>query len=90
MALRSIRQFDYDEWRRQVIRRDEGRCQMPHCGSTRNIQVHHIKVYSKHPTVRTDVDNGITLCRACHNSIRGREKRYAAMFLRINAQKYEN
>lgn len=78
-----------DEFRDGVLKRDDYTCQMPHCGSKRYVQVHHIKLYSKHPTVRDDVDNGITLCRKCHNFIRGEEKRYAAIFLRIIASKYD-
>ena len=83
MALRSLRDPDYAKWKQQVLDRDGHQCKMPYCESKHNLVVHHIKLYSKHATVRCNIDNGITLCRKCHNSIRGKEKRYASLFLKI-------
>ena len=80
---------EYAKFRERVLARDNDTCQMPYCGCKHHLVVHHIKLYAKHPTVRTNEDNGITLCSKCHKSIRGKEKRYAAMFLKIIAERYE-
>ena len=78
---------EYDRFREMVLKRDRGMCQMPYCENKHHLVVHHIKLYSKHPTIRANIDNGITLCSKCHKSIRGKEKRYASMFLQIIAEK---
>jgi hypothetical protein len=51
-------------FRKNVLKRDEKICQ--NCGSNENLHVHHIKSFSKHPESRYDVNNGITLCKQCH------------------------
>ena len=62
---------EYDEWRQAVFERDGYACQMPGCHSqSKRLEAHHIKLYSKHPTVRLDVDNGITLCQEKTHSTR--------------------
>lgn len=57
---------EYKAWRRAVYRRDGFTCQ--HCGATRGgyLCAHHIKPWADYPALRFDVDNGITLCLACH------------------------
>ena len=55
---------EYLEWRKAVYQRDQYTCQ--ECGQKGNIVAHHIKPWAKHPESRFDVDNGITLCEACH------------------------
>lgn len=72
----------YIEFRNAVLKRDNRTCQMPYCGSRRGLIVHHIKPYSK-GHLRTDPNNGITLCRKCHKRTFGHEKRYAPLFLSI-------
>jgi hypothetical protein len=60
-------------WRRQVLARDQNRCQWPHCGATEStgkrkaLHAHHIKSFKEYPELRYDVDNGITYCRAHHD-----------------------
>ena len=55
----------YKEWRAEVYKRDYWTCQS--CGyKGKGIVAHHIKRFSEYPSLRTDVDNGITLCRSCH------------------------
>ena len=52
----------YKELRNQVLARDGWRCQS--CGSTRNLQVHHLRARSK---LGDDVlQNLISLCAGCH------------------------
>lgn len=57
----------YYQFRKKVLERDEYRCKL--CGSSKNLQVHHIKSYAQNPRLRTSVKNGITLCKSCHEKI---------------------
>jgi hypothetical protein len=59
----------YNKWRDKVYRKDKWTCQMckKHCG--RDIVAHHIKAWSEYPELRFKVNNGIVLCRACHNKL---------------------
>jgi len=83
------KQYDelFKEWRTAVFRRDRYRCQMPGCQETTKLQAHHIRMRSVYPTLSFTVDNGITLCRRCHQSIRQHEENYVALFLGIVYQK---
>lgn len=58
---------EYIDWRSSVFERDSYECQ--NCGSSKDIQAHHIKAWSGHPSLRFDLENGITLCRKCHADI---------------------
>ena len=57
---------EYYEWRKQVYERDNYTCQC--CGSKKSgkFNAHHIYGYSEHKELRTDINNGITLCEECH------------------------
>lgn len=57
---------DYYEWRKKVYEEDSYTCQC--CGDNKggNLVAHHILNYSEHQELRTDVNNGITLCKICH------------------------
>jgi hypothetical protein len=56
---------EYQEWRRYVFERDNYSCIA--CGSTdTTLHAHHILNYASNPTLRVDVDNGVTLCENCH------------------------
>jgi len=56
----------YGVWRRQVYERDNFTCQC--CGDNKggNLTAHHLDGYSWCKEKRTDIDNGITLCKTCH------------------------
>lgn len=63
-TVRSSRVFL--EWRKAVFERDNYTCQ--HCGEKGGyLNAHHIIPFSKDSSLRTDVSNGISLCRKCHN-----------------------
>src|SRR5690554_1425727 len=57
---------EYYEWRKRVYERDSYTCVK--CGDDKggNLQAHHIYNYSEHIDLRTDIDNGVTLCKNCH------------------------
>lgn len=57
----------YKKWREKCFKRDNWTCQK--CGDKKNLQVHHIKEFSKYTDERFLINNGITLCKKCHKSI---------------------
>lgn len=73
----------YKDWRLSVYKRDKFTCQMPNCKSKRRLQAHHIRKWSTAASLRFDIDNGITLCRTCHDSIKDMEHVYASLFMGI-------
>jgi hypothetical protein len=81
------RDFDdpkYKKWRGTVFKRDRWKCRMPGCkGGDKRLNAHHIKRWGSAPTLRYLLSNGITLCRTCHEQIRGKEEEFEATFSRI-------
>ena len=65
----SSRKDDYHfiRWAQEVKRRDHWTCQI--CGR-RGVELnsHHIKSWSDNPEDRYDLENGICLCRTCHDT----------------------
>lgn len=61
------------EWKKLVKARDNNTCQ--HCGSKKELHVHHIIEWAKDESKRFDVNNGITLCIDCHGLVHGRNFR---------------
>ncbi len=64
----------YIRWRDAVLERDAYRCRR--CGRQckkreRGLAAHHVRAYATDVGARYDVDNGITLCRACHMELHG-------------------
>jgi len=63
---------DYKEWRMAVFLRDNFTCQFcelrSHVGLEKSVilEAHHIKFWKNYPSLRFNVNNGITLCRECH------------------------
>ena len=59
--------LDYKEWRKNVFGRDDYTCQK--CGVRGgNLNAHHIEGYNNNPELRTETENGITLCKDCHQN----------------------
>lgn len=52
------------KWKKAVIERDDHTCQI--CGSTENLEAHHIKPIEERPDLRHDPDNGMCVCHDCH------------------------
>lgn len=55
----------YKTWRKDVFERDAHTCRV--CGERGGrINAHHIQRFADYPKLRFDVENGLTLCEACH------------------------
>ena len=57
----------YRQFVKNVLERDNYECII--CNSKMNLEVHHIKSYAKYKELRTDLDNGITLCELHHSAM---------------------
>lgn len=57
----------YKIWRKSVFNRDSRSCRMCFYKGDQ-VHAHHIKSFSKHPDLRFDINNGITLCKECHKN----------------------
>jgi len=74
-AVMKIRNsIEYREWQKQVLKRDKYNCQV--CYSKCQLEAHHIKPFVSYPKLRFDINNGVTLCRKCHDVYRGNKKTY--------------
>lgn len=74
--------MEYSDWRKAVYARDDYTCQL--CFERGGkIAAHHIREYAKHPDLRLVVENGITLCWLCHQSVKGKERVYETTFYDI-------
>lgn len=80
----------YEEWIKQVYKKDNYTCQC--CGDNKggNLNAHHIFNYMEYPDLRVSVDNGITLCEDCHKlfhstyGYKGNNKQQLDRFLNEN------
>lgn len=59
--------IEYREWRLAVYRRDRYTCQICNDRVAAGLCAHHIMSYKDNEELRLDIDNGITLCKACHH-----------------------
>lgn len=57
---------EYIAWRNTCGKRDKFKCQFCGASHSKRLVIHHIKTFEKYPSLRFEVSNGITLCRACH------------------------
>jgi predicted HNH restriction endonuclease len=61
------------DWRKQVFARDSWTCKK--CGQRGgSLHAHHIFSFSEFPEKRFDVDNGMTLCIACHKQTHNQKR----------------
>jgi len=84
---------DRPEWwavRREVLKRDGYRCQMPGCKKRSRLQVHHVLTHSNAISSRYTSSNLIVLCYGCHkDKVTNNEHHYASLFFRIISENEE-
>lgn len=64
--------YKYRKWRESVLKRDNYICQ--ECGTSKKLNVHHIKHFSDHEELRYDMGNAVTLCELCHRKLHKEER----------------
>lgn len=62
--ITSRRLKEVKKWVKDVLKRDNYSCQK--CGAINNLIAHHIIKWEDAPKLRVDINNGLTLCSACH------------------------
>jgi hypothetical protein len=82
-SFRNYQDPQYKAWRKAVYARDKRKCMWPKCCSRKKLQAHHIRRWADYPSLRYEVDNGITLCKSHHDMIKNQEDYYAYFFLTI-------
>ena len=65
---REMARQEYKQWRSDVFERDNWTCQTCQARGV-YLEAHHIKSWAKHPELRHEVSNGVTLCKPCHDLI---------------------
>jgi len=55
-------------WSKSVKKRDKA---CINCGSTTNLNAHHIIFKKSTPKLSLNINNGITLCKTCHGELHG-------------------
>jgi predicted restriction endonuclease len=78
--MRNYSDPQYKDWRKKIYARDKHSCQWPGCNKRKSLQAHHILKWSEFPGLRFHIDNGITLCRTHHESIKNNEEAYINFF----------
>jgi len=75
------------EWRDAIYQRDDYTCQLCKTRSSKGnaavLNAHHIKGFAKNKTLRTNINNGVTLCESCHKKTYWKEKQFEDLFLKI-------
>jgi 5-methylcytosine-specific restriction endonuclease McrA len=69
----------YKQARLQCLARDK-RCKMPGCKSKKKLVCHHIIRWADAASLRYELNNLITLCKTCHDSIKNQESHYVSLF----------
>lgn len=83
--MKKAREQD-NELRAEVLKRDKNTCRM--CNKKkRKLQIHHIQRWADAISLRFEVSNCISLCSACHYSIRNKEVHYISYFYSILRKK---
>ena len=87
LALSFRKIWQYNQWREGIFERDNYTCQM--CEKRgRRLNAHHIYKFSDFPELRLIKNNGITLCKECHDNIYGVEELYIEYFQEILKDKH--
>ena len=78
----------YANWRKEVWMRDGYKCRIANGECDGRIEAHHILGFTKHPELRYEVNNGITLCKFHHPRKRTEEERLAPYFNSLVVEKF--
>lgn len=72
--------IEYNEWRTAVFKRDNYTC--VECSSSKSgtLNAHHIHPRRDYPELIFDINNGVTLCKSCHEETYGKEYEYIHYF----------
>jgi hypothetical protein len=73
----------YREWRHLVWSRDKFKCKIANKDCCGRIEAHHILIWSEHPDLRYEVNNGITLCHFHHPRKRQEERDLIPTFISL-------
>ncbi len=57
---------EYKQYIKDVMKRDNYTCQI--CGTTENVEVHHMYSYTSYPEYATNVDFGLVMCEKDHKA----------------------
>lgn len=77
---------EYKLWRQSVYKRDKFKCKKCGLKMTRKgnrLNAHHIRSWANYPQLRYAVNNGITLCYACHRTMFQNEDAYIVMCINL-------
>ena len=66
-------------WVKKVVAK--GKCES--CGSTENLEAHHIIKWSDYPKGRIDINNGMCLCHKCHTEEHKDDRSYWMMKAKV-------
>lgn len=67
-------------WRKLILHRDK-LCQM--CKRKVATEAHHVKPLEKYPELALDLDNGMGVCRDCHEKTKNKKKKVIPNGVRI-------
>ena len=79
ILLRIRKSSEMKQWREKIFERDDWTCQECYIRGKR-LHVHHIRKFSKFSSLRFDVNNGISLCKSCHDKILWKEDNFIEYF----------
>lgn len=74
--------FEYKVWRKSIFIRDDFTCQKCFIKGNK-LRGHHIESFHNNPELRTNLENGVTLCKNCHDN-------FHHIFGKINTRKQFN
>jgi 5-methylcytosine-specific restriction endonuclease McrA len=81
--MRDYNLLEFKAFRQTVRNRDGRKCRWLNCKKRSKLQVHHILPWSRHPNLRYNPFNGITLCKTHHKLVTGNEYVYAPLLSKI-------
>ena len=68
----------YRRWRAKVFKRDRHICRL--CGASKSyVEAHHIKKKAVYPHLMFRTNNGVTLCKDCHDLVTGQEEKFVTL-----------